>query len=802
MLDNLFQDLRSGLRSLAGRPAITLLAIGVLAIGIGATTTIYTFVDNVLLRGLPYPAAERLVYFDDGNHSNPRFRIWRERTDSFEALGSVWVRSVDLLGDGDPARLTSARVSPEFFELFGATPTRGRLFEPADFEGATAAVLSYGAWTGRWGSDETVIGRTLRLGDEPAVVVGVLAEDFHIPEALVGARVDVWLPYGPGDPGWDFAGMYMLAVAGRLRSGVSIDTAQEELDVLAGRLSEEDPEQYRNDDGSVVRFPLQSFFEATVGGISRTLWLLLGAAGLMLALACANVANLLLARGTDRAREMALRLALGAGRARLVGQLLTESLLLALASGVVGTMLALAGVRALRTLMADLPRSALVSLDARVLLAAFGISAATGLIFGLFPALQTHRTSLGEPLREGARGATAGAEAQRTRSLLVVAEVGVAVLLAVGAGLILDSFARLTSVDPGFEPAQAYTLSVDLQRVDPESRAAFVAPLLERVGAIAGVEATGAAATVPFQITGGGRCCWFDRVFAEGEGGFGEESHPTIVTPVTAGYFEAIGARLVQGRFIGPDDDAETPAAVITTSAARSLFGHTDVVGRRVDIDHTFEIPVVGVIEDLHHWGITQRTDQDLFVPLAAYHEWTPSVGLVVRTSRRDAGLATEVREAVWSVAPELPVDEFVALDAMVADSFALTRTISVLLGGFALLALLVASAGIYGSLLYWVGRRSHELGIRLALGARPGELARLVVLQAARQIGAGLAIGLAVAVVASRTMEGLLYGVEGTDPRTYAMVAALLGAVALMAAWLPARRAAATDPADTLRGD
>ncbi|MFB3111406.1 MAG: ABC transporter permease, partial [Gemmatimonadales bacterium] len=546
---SLVSDIRHAIRSLTRTPIFSVTAIAIVALGIGATTTIYSVVDNVLLRPLPYPNPHQLVTFTKGLGSFPvpDFVDVRDRTSAFASIAAMTNVTFDLTGDGAPEQLASARATEEFLPIFGATAAIGRLLTPEDFgPGApNVAVLSYGLWQRRWGRDPNIVGKPVTLSAEPFVVVGVLGREFESPEALQWGDIELWVPLDVTTPEWQNRRIFILATIGRLAPGVTLAAAQAEFDALARILADEYPRGNRQADGSPYYFPLVPLHQATVGAVTQTLYVLLGAVGLLLLIACANVANLFLARGTDREREMALRAALGASRTRVIRQLLAESVVLALAGGAVGTGLSFVGIRAFGLFNpGGIPRLSEVVVDWRVLAFAVTLSMLTGMLFGMVPAFQSAKTDVTNALKDGAQGVTAGRHRARLRNSLVVAEIGLALVLLVGAGLLFNSFLNLQQVDPGFDSDNTTILSLRLGTFGgpvtgrygtSESRLELADDLLERIRTMPGVEAAGAAVRMPF---GGGRCCWGDDVVPDGGSG---DSVAAWIHPVTHGMMEALG---------------------------------------------------------------------------------------------------------------------------------------------------------------------------------------------------------------------------------------------------------------------
>ncbi len=797
-MGSLYQDLSYATRSFAKRPGFSLTVVALVALGIGATTTIFSVVDNVMLNRLPYPESRELVYFDNAAHSVPLYRDWQARTNSFSNIGAVWDDRFDLTGVGTPEKIYGGRVTENFLELLGARPEIGRLFTPGDFIGipAQTVVISHGLWQRRWGSDPGILGSSITLNGNPMEVVGVMGETFAPP---VDVTADVWLPLDVTVEDFQRRGRMILSVIARLDAGVSMEMAQSDVDRLSIALANEFPERYRLDDGSPKIFPIIPLKQATVGDIGIALYLLLGAVGLMLLIACANVANLFLARGTDRTREMALRAALGAGRGRITTQLLTESVSLALVGGALGVVLAVFGVNAFEMYSpGGIPRMESIAIDLRVLAFALCVSVGTGVLFGIIPAVSAARSDVRHALGEGGALGIDRRRPVSMRSGLVVAEVAMALMLLMGAGLLFRSFVTLSKVDIGFDPENVLVLPLEIgDRFQRQGRIAFANELLERLEAVPGVEYVGAGTTVP--PTGSYMCCRIGGVRTDDQPEF-EDEWSTVVHPVTPHYFDAIGAEIVQGRgFTSVDADPSLVSGIINESAALYLFGETSPIGQSFWFSDQ-RVSVVGVVNDIRHWKLSGDEEYNLYLPHALHGQIFGRLEVAVKSSVDPGALAASLRDAVWAIDPDLPIGEIVQLRHKVAGSIAQPRFLSILLLTFAALSILLAAGGIYGSLLYSVGQRHKEMGIRMALGAGTGNVVGMIVRNGLALTVAGLVIGLGGAFALSRTLESLLFGVAPLDPWTFASVPTILGAVAMVACYLPARKAAKADPIATLR--
>jgi predicted permease len=808
------QDIRYGVRTLAKRPAFAMTTIVILGVGIGATTAIFSVVDTVVLRPLPYPDAGGLVRFTRGSHSYPAFRAWLAMS-SFESLAATRDYDVALTGGGTPLRLRAVAVSPDFFRMFGGAPHLGRLFDSGDYPGdRSVAVLDPGLWQRYWGGDPGVVGRTIVVDGKPAVVIGVLDPRFRTPEIETGNQVDIWLALDDGGVSANDHDYHELGVVGRLAPGVSLEVAQAEVDAQQQAFAERFPSDYVTRAGVIAEVPLVLLREATVRQVSSTLLTLLGAVGLLLLIACANVANLFLAHGTARTREMSLRAALGATRVRLAGQVLTESVLLALAGGALAVVLAFGGVELFaRFSPGEIPRIDTLAVDVRALAFSALIATLTGILFGVLPAVQAMRADVNDALKDRSQAFTASRGGRRLRSGLVVAEIALAMVLVTGAALLMRSFVARVQVDPGFDTAGLVVVPLRLGAEDDDPGAAsswtgaerlqFIEGLLERARALPGTRSAAAAWTTPFRTTGGGRCCTIARIV--GDPALVDEARPfrMVIHPVTPDYFGTLGAPLASGReFTAADRDAEV--AVVNRPTARLLFGREDVVGRTLTVGESgsLTLEIVGVAEGVHHWGPTEGVEEAVYVPYARLGTRFDELEVLVRTDSDTETAAAALRDAIWALDASLPVPEVTTMERRISASAATPRFLTALLVGFGAGALLLACGGIYGSMLYTVGQRRREMGIRLALGAAGTDVVRLVLRYGVALAVAGVALGTLAGLSISRVMEGLLWGIEPTDPSTFAAVAVSLGSAAVGAALMPAWRAGRTDPVQTLKAE
>lgn len=803
---DLVRNIRQALRGARREPRFWAVAVLILGLGIGATTAIFSVVDGVLLKSLPFQEPDRLVYFDGGSFPIPRVEDFVENTASYAALTGVWDEEVDWTGGDRPLQLSAALVLPGFLELFDAHLQSGRLLLEEDFQGAPhRALLSWGAWQRLFGGDPGVVGRALTLDGNPVQIVGVLDEGFTSPAGLTGREWDVFVAL---DPRWEdlqVPWLFVVELYGRLRDGTTVEAAQTELDAAIARLADLHPELHRARDGSLRAVTLLPLQTSLTGNVRESLQLLLGAVGLLLLIACANVANLLLARGTARYHELAIRGALGAGRVRILAQVLTESLMFALAGGALGVLVAIGGVRGFEIWNpGGIPLIERVAVDGRVLAFALVVSLVTGLLFGTAPALQGIRLNVSAMLKEGGRVGT-GPDRGRLRRTLVVVEIAMALILLTGAGLLFHSFVRLTAVRPGFDAAHLAGVELRLgeDRYDEPARTQFVRRLLPRVEAIPGVRSAAVCSTVPFQYYGERRTGWGADRFVNDEGI--ETEVFTIVQPVTPGFFATIGADL-RGADLGASARDESPVpAVLSQPFARQLFGDQDPLGRvfRGPLrQEELQFRVVGVVSGLHHWGLDQGGVMMLYVPWERLGAWVSFAALAVRTDGDPAAVLPVLRHAIWELDPDMPLPNAFTVPQRMAESVGTPRFYAALLATFAAVALMLAAGGIYGAMLYSVERRRHELGVRAALGADGRRLLRLILGQSARLTATGTAIGIGGALLATRALRSMLFGVSSTDPVTLIAVGVLMGCVALGASLVPAWHAARANPVDAMRAE
>jgi putative ABC transport system permease protein len=804
----LWQDLRYGVRALWKSPGFAFVAVVALALGVGANTAIFSVVKAVLLKPLPYPESGRLVWLREVNPTNnvpdepasaPDFNDWRTDARSFDGVAAYADTALTLTGEGEPERIPAAATSANFFRVLGVAPALGRDFV-AEEEAAgknRVVVISHGLWQRRFGANQNVLGQTLTFGGNPYTVVGVAPPDFRNP--VPGAKAaEIWLPiafnFDESRRRSDF-----LSVFARLKGGATVEQARAEMSGIGARLAQAYPATNTGWGVSVV-----TLHERVVGDVRPSLLVLMGVVGFLLLIACANVANLLLARATARRQEIAVRSALGAGRWRLVRQFLTESVLLALAGGGLGLLLAAWGIELLVSFSpGNIPRLNEVGLDKGVLLFTFGVSLATGCLFGLLPALQASKTDLSVSLKEGgSRGSTAGRPASRLRNALVVSEIAIAVVLLAGAGLMIRSFAAIREVDPGFRPGHVLTSDYSLPAARYKEDAqivSFFEQLTAHAAALPGVERVGLVSDIP--LSGGGDIAEFA---VEGRPApppeLVQDAEYRVVSP---DYFDVMGIPVVRGQAFTEHDRANVPAVtVINETMARRYFSGEDPIGKRINLgDPAKGSPwrtVVGVVRDIRHESLDKEPYPQMYAPEAQFPRRLMT--MVARTSGDPLSLVPALRRDLTSLDKDLPLYNLRTMEQVLADSIARRRFQMLLIAAFAGLGLLLAAVGIYGVISYSVAQRRHEIGVRMALGARAPDILRLVVGQGLGLALAGVGAGLAAAFALTRVMSSLLYGVSAADPLTFAGVALALLGVALAACLVPARRATKVDPMIALR--
>jgi putative ABC transport system permease protein len=802
-MQTFWQDLRYGARMLKKKPGFTLIAVVTLALGVGATTAIFSVVNGVLLRPLPFKDPDRLMMiretkipqFPEFSVSPGNFLDWRSQNTVFERLVALRGASFNLIGTGDPERLRGTGVSDGFFAMLGVQPEIGRDFLPEEDQPGhnNVVILSHGLWQRRFGGDANILHQAITLDGASYSVIGVMPASFR----LEGPGAELWTPMAFTAQQAQNHGGHSLAAIGQLKPGVTLEQARTEMSAIAGRLAAQYPDVNTGWDVKVM--PLMEF---TVRRIEPALLVLLCAVAFVLLIACANVANLLLARAADREKEMAIRTALGAGRWRIIRQLLTESLLLSLAGGAAGLLLAKWGMELLLALAPpDLPRLSNVSLDNRALVFTALITLLTGVLFGLAPALQASRPNLNETMKDAGRGSSAGGRRQLIRSTLVVLEVAAALVLLVGAGLLIKSFWRLQQVDPGFNPNHALTVSVALPRnkyKEEPQQVTFFQQLMEKVKNLPGVQAVGASNVLPMNDD-------FVLAFEIQDQpplppGVGQSTNFYAVSP---DYFKAMGIRLLEGRWFTERDTTASPhVALINETMAKKIFPNDNPIGKRLTFGRRDNNPdwyeIVGIVGDVKHYGLDQATTMQTYEP---YTQQTFSaMTLVVRAAGEPTELTAGVRDQVLSLDKEQPISNIKTLDQSISTSVAQQQFSMLLLSVFAGVALLLAAVGIYGVLSYAVTQRTHEIGIRMALGAGQPEVLKLIIGHGLRLTLIGVTLGLGGAFALTRLMATMLFNVSATDPLTFTLLALALLLIALLACFVPARRATKVDPMIALR--
>lgn len=795
------QDLTFALRMLRKVPGFTAAAVLATALGIGANTAIFTVVKQVLLQPLPFHDPSRIVDVNEYARgaasavSPPNFMDWRGQNRSLAALGAYSSQVLTLSDGAEPARTNSGYVDDRVFEVLGVAPIAGRAFNAQDViaGGRKVVILGYDMWQRAYGGDRAVVSRLVTIEGEPHEVVGVMPQGFDFPD---GSEVWVPLRFSARDLRENQRGAHYISAVGRLRPGVTAAQASEDLNGIEERIAKQFPDKVGG--YSVAAVPL---LESMVEGVQRPLLVLFGAVAFVLLIACVNVSNLLLARATTRTGEIAVRAALGAGRGRLVRQLLAESIVLSLAGGGAGLLLASWGVRALMSVAPpDLPRATNVEIDAGILAFSVLLSIAAGVMFGTVPALIASKPNLAIFLRDVRRDGGSSGGRRRLRELLVSAQVALALVLLAGAGLAIRSFQRLTHVDPGFRPDSVLTARIalpDATYPSEESQVRFFADYTEAVRRLPGVLQAGAVSIAPVTRAGfGGTFTIYGRPEGSDEG-------RAQVRSLTPGYMETLSIPLRAGRFFDARDTPEAPrVAIISESGARRFWPGENPIGRRlrVHVNEPSGQPreIVGVVGDVRTRGMELALVPVIYVPHSQYGP--ESMVLTVRTAATPIALLPALKTTLRALAPGVALGRARTMDDLVAASVAQPRFRTLLLAIFAAVSLLLASVGLYGVVAFSVNQRRTELGLRIALGAEPAEVMRLVLRQGMLPVGIGIAVGLGGAVLLARVMKSLLFGVEPGDPATFGAVAIILTVVALAACYLPARRATAVDPATTLR--
>ena len=802
----LWQDLRYGLRSLLRNPGFSAVAILALALGIGPNSAIFTVVNAVLLKPLPMPEPDRVMMiwqtllksgFDQLPATGADYLDWKQQSHSFENMSAAFAipeYGLNISGTGEPERVAAAMCSKEFLPVLRINPVVGRNFLPEEDSpsGAPAVIISHALWQRRFHADPLAVGQTLTVNGIPRTIVGVVP---HEVSDMVAA--DLWLPTQI-NPNGNERNNHTYGIVARLKPGVTMEQARAEMVMIGQRLEQQYPAT--NSGWGVRVFPMAEMYS---GKIRPVLLVLLGAVGLLLLIACANLANLLLARAAARQKEIAIRGAMGAGSMRIVRQLMTESLVLAFAGGLVGLMLAAVSVRLLRGVIPDMfPTMKQMTFDWRVLLFTFGICILTCLLFGLVPALKISRVELNTTLKEaGGRSDSAGGS-QRIRGTLLASEVALAVLLSVSAGLLMRSFVRVMSVNPGLHTENILTMNISLPEVKyptPQQRLTFFKTLMERLQALPGVRSAGAVQFLPLRVS--------ILSFRIGVSGFQIQGHPVLpeneelladYRPVTDRYFNTLGIALRQGRLFDEHDTLESKRVVIVNDAmVRRHFVNENPIGKVIVTGHT-PMEIVGVVADAKLYGLDAPVEPAIY----AVHTQQPNfdMGLVVRTQGDPAALTAAVRSEILKLDPEQPISNVRTMDKVLSDSLMLRRVSMLMICVFAGLALALATVGIYGLTAYSVSQRTHEIGLRTALGANQLQILRLVVGRGLIISLIGAAVGLVAAFQMTKVLAGMLYGVTATDPIVFVSVPLLLVAVSLVASYVPARKAARIDPLEALR--
>ncbi len=803
-MDVLLTDLKYALRLLRKAPGFTAVAIATLALGIGANSAIFSTIDAVMIRALPYADPDRVVMvwedvssmgFARNTPAPGNYNDWVQMNQSFSAMAATRGAAANLTSDGSPEALVGRRVTPNFFAVLGVQPAIGRTFSEEENKASAPVVLiSYGLWERRYGGDRAILGRTLLMNDNKYEVIGVMPRSF----VFRNRNIDYWTPISfPPAVAVDHGSHYLNVVA-RLKSGVTAEAADADMKRVAEELKRRYPDS--NGPGSAVGVPLK---DDLLGNTRLELLVLMGAAAAVLLIACANLASLLLSRAVGRRNELAVRTALGATRARLIRQMIAESMVLSLAGGLAGLAVARLGVSVVAQLTPmGFTGGGATILEGRLIAFTLGASILTGLLFSLVPAIQAARGSLRDALQHGGRSSVGG-RARLTRDALVVLQVAAALVLLVGAGLMLRTLANLRAIEVGFRPDHVLTVRTVLPTTRYSTgalRQGFYDRVVEQTRALPGVESAAYAADVPFQAKG-------DTTWYQVEGVPLDRANPTdaLLRSGTSDYLKTLGATLVEGRFFDARDSADAPKAIIINDTmARKYWPGQSALGHRVRFNPNVPFhTIVGVVRDLRESGFEPAMKPAVYLPIAqAPTTWAVPENLVIRTTNNPADVASAARRIIANVDPTQPISSVRTMDDIIDLDVADRHQQMLLLGGFAALALILASVGLYGVLSYAVTQRSRELGLRIALGASAGSVMRMVVGRGLALTATGLAIGLGLAWISARTLQALLYGVTAGDPATFAAVVGVLGTIALAACYLPARRASRVDPMVVLRED
>ncbi len=810
-MDSLLKDFQHGFRNLLKHRGFTAIAVITLALGIGANTAMFSVINAVLLRPLPYKDPGRLVTIWEespqrGLYELPvsyaNFRDWVDQNNSFEQISAYTFTNLNLSGEGEPARLSTVRVSANLFHLVGASPLLGRTFLPEeDNEGANRVViLGHSLWQSQFGSNPGIVGRSLTLNNQSYTVVGVMPANFQFPVGfgylgkVLNDPIDLYIPLAATSAELR-RGNYSFFALGRLKQDVTIDQARADMTTIERRLELAYPEG-----NTGIGVSLVGTHEQTVKEVRPALLVLLGAVAFMLLIACANIANLLLARAASREKEIAIRTALGASRLRILRLILAESLLLSLAGGCFGFLLAIWGTDALLALTPDnVPRLNEVGVDARVFGFTLAISVVTGIIFGLIPGFYAVRSELNEGLKEGSRGSMASVAGKRIRSVLVSVEVALSLVLLIGAGLMIKSFLRLQQTNLGFNAENVLAVNVTLpssKYSEDRQQATFFHEALQRLESVTGVQSVGATTALPLTLSLSGSDF---RIEGRPEPAPGTEMIINTIS-ISPGYFRTLGITVMKGRDFSDRDNSDAPqVAIINADLARIYFPNEDPIGRRITFDDGESwMSIVGIVGDIKQLGLDSSTQPQAYFPY--FQVPTRSMSLVVRTASDPLSLTAMVKSQIQTIEKDIPINDLKTMQQLLAESISGRRFNMLLLTLFAAVALMLAVVGIYGVMSYTVTQRTHEIGVRVAIGAEPLDVFRMVIKQGMTLATIGVVFGLLGAFALTRLMTTMLFGVEPTDPTTFLGIAALLTGVSLVACCIPGRRATKVDPLVALR--